>query len=99
MSLNKGGAFLVYRAPFFKSKDNKEKFYRIVKGGVIKLGKILIRILEIKLEKEETQYLNNITMIKNQIEIFPRIYSSKELPKFNLTERKNHSKNICRICY
>ena len=38
-------------------------------------------------------------MIKIQIEIFPRIYSSKELPKLNLKERKKHSKNIYRICY
>ena len=48
VNLEKYGAFMAYRSNFFKKdKDKKNKFYRIDKGDIIKLGKLYIRIIEI----------------------------------------------------
>ena len=107
VNLEKYGAFMAYRSNFFKKdKDKKNKFYRIDKGDIIKLGKLYIRIVEIKLDKEETtnfQNNNNSYVFQNNnnniIEILPRINSARELPKINLKEMKIKPKNKCRICY
>ena len=107
VNLEKYGAFMAYRSNFFKKdKDKKNKFYRIDKGDIIKLGKLYIRIVEIKLDKEETtnfQNNNNSYVFQNNnnniIELLPRINSARELPKINLKEMKIKPKNKCRICY
>ena len=105
----KFGAFMVYRSNFFnKDKDNKNKMYKLDKGDIIRLGKLFIRILDIKLEKKiATNFPSYNYSFKNQklldsnsglsdvhnIKIFPRINSAREF------RNKNIKNKICRICY
>ena len=112
LTSGKNGAFMVYRSRFFKNnKDNKNKLYKLDKGDIIRLGKLFIRILDIKLEKEITTIFpsyNNSFLNMNprnskseisdidQLKILPRINSARELPIITL---KSPKKNICRICY
>ena len=61
LSLSKYGAFMVYRSEFFKKdKNNNNKYYKLDKGDIIKLGKIYMKIIDIKLEKEETTNFQNM---------------------------------------
>ena len=105
----KFGAFMVYRSNFFnKDEDNKNKMYKLDKGDIIRLGKLFIRILDIKLEKKiATNFPSYNYSFKNQklldsnsglsdvhnIKIFPRINSAREF------RNKNIKNKICRICY
>ena len=112
LSSEKKGAFMVYRTRFFKNdKDNKNKFYKLDKGDIIRLGKLFIRILDIKLEKEMTtifqSYNNSFLNLRqrnsisglsdsNKLKILPRINSATELPIIYLKKQKQKT---CRICY
>ena len=45
------GAFIVYKSHFFKEiKNVKEQFYKLSQGDILKLGRIYLKILEIKLK-------------------------------------------------
>ena len=112
LSSEKRGAFMAYRTRFFKNdKDNKNKFYKLDKGDIIRLGKLYIRILDIKLEKEMTtifQSYNNSFLnlrqrnsisglsVNDKLKILPRINSATELPIIYLKKQKQKT---CRICY
>ena len=112
LSSAKFGAFLPYRSKFFKNDNNsRNKKYKLDKCDIIKLGKVFIRIIDIKLEKEITsnfQNYNNSLMNQNKrnskndlldtnkIQVLPRINSARELPKILIKTQKN---KICRICY
>ena len=111
LSSAKLGAFLPYRSNFFKN-DSRNKLYKLDKGDIIKLGKVFIRIIDIKLEKEiitnfqnyNNSLMNNQNKLNsknnlldvNKIQVLPRINSARELPKI-LT--KNQKNKTCRICY
>ena len=103
---------MVYRTRFFKNdKDNKNKFYKLDKGDIIRLGKLFIRILDIKMEKEMTtifqSYNNSFLNLRqrksisglsdnDKLKILPRINSATELPIIYLKKQKQKT---CRICY
>jgi len=89
LSSEKKGAFMVYRTRFFKNdKDNKNKFYKLDKGDIIRLGKLYIRILDIKLEKEMT------TIFQSYNNSFFK-FKTKKFNKWFIRQRqiKNITKN------
>ena len=53
------GAYMIFKSDFFKEeKKVKNKFYKLSQGDIIKLGKIYLKLLDMKLE-EETNIDNN----------------------------------------
>ena len=78
---------------------NNQKLYNgyfINQGDLIKIGKVMFKIKEIKLEKENNKYVKNNFLNCNKK---TTLLNNNNLNLENINKLQNNKKKFCRICY